>query len=320
LMMTSLPRGMMPTERMLSGRARPGTPVLRVEPRVASALRPACGLCAKPWARVALHARCSALSEKSNGDGVGEGASRTPPLAELGGLGQGLLMGLQLERADLGALDPASDGGENFLKLETTGFDDKGDSFKGKVQLGRQTDAIVDGAQVTQVMEREKSEGGSGTDLMQELLAIQENGPKTIGFFGTRNMGFLHQQLVEILSYAMVLTENHIYTSGATGTNAAVIRGALRAEKPDLLTVVLPQSLARQPKESRDLLKDVANVIECPENDHMALIDASRLCNERILKEVVQVICFAFHDSNLLLETCREAKHLRKMVTLFYLD
>jgi|AntAceMinimDraft_11_1070367.scaffolds.fasta_scaffold52096_2 hypothetical protein len=61
-------------------------------------------------------------------------------------------------------------------------------------------------------------------------------------------MGFLHQQLVEILSYALVLTENHIFTSGATGTNAAVIRGALRAERPDLLTVVLPQSLSKQPE------------------------------------------------------------------------
>ena len=94
----------------------------------------------------------------------------------------------------------------------------------------------------------------------QELIAIQQSGPRDIGFFGTRNMGFLHQQLIEILSYAMVLTvcggeskgallcrraarraltraarrtsrpqENHIFTSGATGTNAAVIRGARNA-------------------------------------------------------------------------------------------
>lgn len=41
---------------------------------------------------------------------------------------------------------------------------------------------------------------------MQELIAIQQNGPKELGFFGTRNMGFLHQNLIEILSYAMVLT------------------------------------------------------------------------------------------------------------------
>ena len=45
-----------------------------------------------------------------------------------------------------------------------------------------------------------------------------------------------------------------------------------------------------------------------------------RLCNERIIAEVQQVICFVFHDSNLLLETCREAKAMRKIVTLFYLD
>jgi hypothetical protein len=41
---------------------------------------------------------------------------------------------------------------------------------------------------------------------LQELIAIQQNGPKNIGFFGTRNMGYSHQQLIEILSYAMVLT------------------------------------------------------------------------------------------------------------------
>ena len=40
----------------------------------------------------------------------------------------------------------------------------------------------------------------------QELLAIQQQGSRAIGFFGTRNMGFMHQQLIEILSYAMVIT------------------------------------------------------------------------------------------------------------------
>lgn len=37
-------------------------------------------------------------------------------------------------------------------------------------------------------------------------MAIQESGPRDIGFFGTRNMGYSHQSLIEILSYAMVLT------------------------------------------------------------------------------------------------------------------
>ena len=56
---------------------------------------------------------------------------------------------------------------------------------------------------------------------------------------------------------------NHIFTSGATGTNAAVIRGALRAENPELLTVVLPQSLSKQPPESQELLSQI-KVGSCP--------------------------------------------------------
>jgi hypothetical protein len=157
-------------------------------------------------------------------------------------------------------------------------------------------------------------------DYLQELIAIQKDCPKEIGFFGTRNMGFLHQQLIEILAYALCLTGNHIFTSGATGTNAAVIRGSLRAERPELLTVVLPQSLSKQPAESRELLEKVSQVEECPENDHLPLLEASRICNDVIVGKVRQVICFAFHDSTLLLDTCREAKVQRRMVTLFYLD
>mmetsp|Transcript_33450 Transcript_33450/g.59847 ORF Transcript_33450/g.59847 Transcript_33450/m.59847 type:complete len:271 (-) Transcript_33450:882-1694(-) len=190
-------------------------------------------------------------------------------------------------------------------------------------KLPTQGDALVAGISDddvvgTQVLER-KSSGGD-VDYLQELIAIQQSGPKALGFFGTRNMGFLHQQLIEILSYAMVLTGNHIFTSGATGTNAAVIRGALRAENQELLTVVLPQSLSRQPQESQELLQQVQNVIEMPDNDDMALGEASRICNRDILGRVQQVICFAFHDSRLLLETCRLGKEMRKIVTLFYLD
>lgn len=108
-------------------------------------------------------------------------------------------------------------------------------------------------------------------------------------------MGFMHQELIEILSYAMVITvcirepllymlltylvlhvviltcifvcsllqKNHIFTSGASGTNAAVIRGALRAERPELLTVILPQSLKKQPPESQELLSKVRVVVIC---------------------------------------------------------
>jgi hypothetical protein len=44
------------------------------------------------------------------------------------------------------------------------------------------------------------------------------------------------------------------------------------------------------------------------------------VCNRKIIAEVQQLICFAFHDSRLLLETASEAKDAKKIVTLFYLD
>ena len=47
---------------------------------------------------------------------------------------------------------------------------------------------------------------------LQELLAIQQQGPRAIGFFGTRNMGFMHQELIEILSYAMVINVSCYFT------------------------------------------------------------------------------------------------------------
>ncbi|RCV25894.1 hypothetical protein SEVIR_5G203800v4 [Setaria viridis] len=188
------------------------------------------------------------------------------------------------------------------------------------VKIPTQTETLVKG---TAMVAEPEYKPIPDLDYLQELLAIQQQGPRAIGFFGTRNMGYMHQQLIEILSYAMVITKlqkNHIFTSGASGTNAAVIRGALRAEKPELLTVILPQSLKKQPPESQELLSKVQNLIEKPQYDHLPLIEASRLCNMDIISKIQQVICFAFHDSKLLMETCQEAKNLRKIVTLFYLD
>ncbi|XP_031249371.1 uncharacterized protein LOC116107202 isoform X2 [Pistacia vera] len=207
-------------------------------------------------------------------------------------------------------MDGWRDEGENVV-----GF--FGSDEDGGTQIPTQAQSVVEGSGAVMVSEFKPA---PDVDYLQELLAIQQQGPRAIGFFGTRNMGFMHQELIEILSYALVITKNHIYTSGASGTNAAVIRGALRAEKPELLTVILPQSLKKQPPESQELLSKVKTVIEKPHNDHLPLLEASRLCNMDIISHVQQVICFAFHDSKLLMETCQEAKNLRKIVTLFYLD
>jgi hypothetical protein len=111
-----------------------------------------------------------------------------------------------------------------------------------------------------------------------------------------------------------------VYTSGAGGTNAAAIRGALRAERPDLLTVILPQSFAKQSRESQDLLKGVTDLVTMPQNDNLSLDLASRICNSRLLGETDQLIAFAFHDSTTVIEAANEAKSLDMLVTVLFLD
>ncbi|KAL5554524.1 hypothetical protein UlMin_041925 [Ulmus minor] len=133
--------------------------------------------------------------------------------------------------------------------------------------------------------------------------------PFSIGFFGTWNMGFMHQK-------------NHIYTSEASGTNATFIIGALRAEKPVLLIVILPQRLKKQSPESQELLSK--NVIEKPHNDHLTSSNCivwknCKLCKMDIISHVQQAIFFAFRGI-MVMETCQEAKNLQKIITLFYLD
>lgn len=155
--------------------------------------------------------------------------------------------------------------------------------------------------------------------LAQELATIQQTGSKRIALLGSRHVPITHQHLIEMMSYALVLNGNRLMTSGAIGTNAAAIRGAMRAD-PNLLTVILPQTLSRQPRESRDLLEKVIHLVEKPENDHLSLAEASALCNREIISRCQQLICFAFHDSHTLLATSQEAEEQRKVVTLFYFD
>jgi hypothetical protein len=163
-----------------------------------------------------------------------------------------------------------------------------------------------------------------GTDfsvntILKQLESIQQGTPKNIVVLGTRHCSLLHQQIIELLSYALVLSDNHIYTSGATGTHAAAIRGALRAENQDLLTVILPQTILKQPREIRDLLGQVNQVIELGHNQ-LPLDAASRICNSELLAKGDQLIVFAFHDSKTLLETIEEAKAMSLLVTVLFLD
>lgn len=155
--------------------------------------------------------------------------------------------------------------------------------------------------------------------LTQELAAIQQTSSKRIALLGSRHVPLMHQHLIEMMSYALVLEGNRLVTSGATGTNSAAIKGAMRADS-NLLTVILPQSLKRQSRESKKQLEQVMHLVEHSENDHLSLGEASALCNREIVSRCQQLICFAFHDSHTLLQTCEEAEEQRKLVTLFYFD
>ncbi|MFZ4665820.1 MAG: DNA recombination-mediator protein A [Prochlorotrichaceae cyanobacterium] len=156
-------------------------------------------------------------------------------------------------------------------------------------------------------------------ELVQEFAAIQQTGAKRIALLGSRHVPITHQHLIEMMSYALVLSGNRLMTSGSQGSNSAAIRGAMRAD-PNLLTVILPQSLERQPRESREQLDQVIHLVENPGNDLLPLAEASSLCNQEIVSRCQQLICFAFHDSHTLMETCRYAEEQRRVVTLFYFD
>ncbi|CCH65132.1 hypothetical protein RINTHM_6660 [Richelia intracellularis HM01] len=155
--------------------------------------------------------------------------------------------------------------------------------------------------------------------LEQELATIQHTGSKRIAMLGSRHVPITHQNLIEMMTYALVLLGNRIITSGAIGTNSAAIKGAMRGD-PNMLTVILPQSLRCQPNESRQQLEQVMHLVENPGNDNLALAEASYICNKEIISRCQQLICFAFHDSRTLLQTCQNAEDQRKVVTLFYFD
>ena len=84
--------------------------------------------------------------------------------------------------------------------------------------------------------------------------------------------------------------------------------------------MLLPQGLSRQGVEIRDQLEQVLHLIEKPEHDDLPLPMASSLCNQDIISRCDQLICFAFHDSETLLASCRNAEDMGKAVSLLFFD
>lgn len=155
--------------------------------------------------------------------------------------------------------------------------------------------------------------------LAHELATIQQSS-KRIAIIGSRNLPITHQQIIETLAYALVVQGNTLITSGgSSGTNAAAIRGAMKAE-PSKLKVILPQTIGQQPSDVQDQLIGIPNIVEHPDRAMMTLADASRICNREIIDDCQQMICFLSHTSGTLHKAVAYAEESHKVVTVFYLD
>ena len=148
---------------------------------------------------------------------------------------------------------------------------------------------------------------------------LQDRGKRRIAILGSRHVPGVSIHLVELVARALAHEGNSLITSGSLGVNAAVIRSVLEVD-PARLTVLLPQSLDRQPAESRDQLEKVLHLVEKPEHDELPLPMASSLCNQEIIGRCDQLICYAFHDSETLLSSCRTAEDMGKVVSLMFFD
>lgn len=156
-------------------------------------------------------------------------------------------------------------------------------------------------------------------ELAQELATIRQSAKK-IAIIGSRNLTITHQQIIEMLATSLVKQGNTIITSGGSqGTNAAAIRGAMKAN-PEKLTVILPQTIGQQPSDVQDQLIGITHIVEHPDRAMMTLADASRICNREIIDDCQQLICFLSHTSATLHKALEYAEESHKIVTVFYLD
>ncbi len=165
------------------------------------------------------------------------------------------------------------------------------------------------------------SEQAPGTvdELAMELAAIRQPA-KRIAIIGSRHLPITHQQLIETMVEALVKLGNTIITSGgSSGTNAAAIRGAMKAN-PDKLKVILPQTIGQQPSDVQNQLIGIPNIVEHPDRAMMMLADASRICNHEIIDDCNQLICFLSHSSKTLQDAVEYAEEAHKIITSFYLD
>ena len=122
----------------------------------------------------------------------------------------------------------------------------------------------------------------------------------------SRTQGLDRLELIRFLQVAQTLTVHHGALAYLLGINA------LRASEAAAVRI----------EDYADTLRGhrVLHLVEKPEHDQLPLPMASSLCNQDIITRCDQLTCYAFHDSETLLASCRVAEDMGKVVSLLFFD
>ncbi|KAG8466013.1 hypothetical protein KFE25_005583 [Diacronema lutheri] len=152
--------------------------------------------------------------------------------------------------------------------------------------------------------------------LIQHTNASAPANIVVVGQPGTTTV--LHQQIIELLSYALVLSGNRVLTTGSSDTDKAVIRGAMRADER-MLTVVVPNVASAEPGDGPQLLRTVRTVVELRHADLSTELE-SQLVYAELLGDADRLLVFTSHKSRALMLLIEQAQALGVETCVLYLD
>mmetsp|Transcript_19559 Transcript_19559/g.50517 ORF Transcript_19559/g.50517 Transcript_19559/m.50517 type:complete len:158 (-) Transcript_19559:165-638(-) len=157
--------------------------------------------------------------------------------------------------------------------------------------------------------------------MISQLQSIQQRDsskPSSIVVIGDETTTVLQRQIIELLSYALVLSGNRVLTTANSGADEAVARGALRANER-MLTIVVANSMNSMSESTREDLSGVRNVVELRHTGLSPELEA-KLVYAELLGGAEKLIAFAFHRSRMLRQTIDQALALNIECTVLFLD
>lgn len=157
--------------------------------------------------------------------------------------------------------------------------------------------------------------------MISQLQSIQQRDaskPSSIVVIGDEMTTVLQRQIIELLSYALVLSGNRVLTTAKAGADQAVMRGAIRANER-MLNVVVANSASSEPASARELLSGVRNIVELRHSGLPPELE-TKLVYAELLGSADQLIAFALHRSRALRQAIDEAQTLNIECTVLFLD